>query len=374
MSKYSKWTWGMIIVLCAIWCLPHSVVAKEYIPEQNIDCEYITAVSTDRMDKPGWASPKETYLFTEKSAGKCIPLKPEVSGIMFYSILPLKVELLDENKKEICGNGDSETMNQEEAIPVKKNKTYYIKLPDIIVQAEYKMHFYVYPSDIKFLEKNKTYMSAGTGKYVYYSFDVSRKCLSKFDIGPMYWGDSDILFKIQKKISGKWKDVIDARRIKAVTHVMPPLNPVGLSKGKYRLGIKTSTEQMAWLSVKICYAAQQISQKRSKAIVVKKGKNKEGLFTWEDKKAHWYKVKKTRKNKVRAVYLCAGSLDDMTFTIYKGGKTSPEKRWTFHADKADSDSIKYKKKKYTLKENGSYYIKVTKADKKTNGGYKIEVK
>lgn len=374
MNKYNRWTWRWIIVLCAIWYLPSSAAAQERIPQQNTDCEYIIAVSTDKMDIPGYVSPKETYLFTEKSAGKCIPLKPEVSGIMFYSILPLRVELLDENKKEISGNGDSETMDHEEAISVKKDKTYYIKLPDVVVQTEYKMHFYIYPDKIKSLENGKEYMSAGKGKYVYYPFTISKKCLGSFVVSPMYWGDSSIRFTIQKKLSGKWKNIIDSRRVKAVTYAEEPFNPIGLSKGKYRLGIKTSKEQMAAFHMKLCNVTFRPAQKKRKASVVKKGNSKEGVFTWEDKKAHWFKVKKTRKNKIKTISLYNGSLDDIVFTIYRQGKTDALIVWKFHADKGDNTFIKYKRKRFALKENGTYYIKVSKADKKTNGAYKIGVK
>lgn len=358
----------------AIWHLPFSAMAEEQIPEQNIDCEYITVVSTDKMNMPGCASPKETYLFTKKSAGKCIPLKPEVSGVMFYSILPFKVEMLDENKKEMSGNGDSETMDREEAVSVKKNKTYYIKLPDFFVQDEFKMHFYVYPDKIKSLENGKSYMSMGKGKYVYYPFAVSKKCLGSFVVSPMYWGDSSIRFTIQKKVSGKWKNIIGTRRVRAVTHAQEPFNPIGLSKGKYRLGIKTSKEQMAAFYMKLCNVTYRPSQRKSKGITVKKGKQKEGIFTWEDKKAHWFKVKKTNKNRVHVINLHVGSLDDMTFTIYKDDKMFAEGQWTFHADKSDETSVKYKRKRYVLKGNGTYYIKVSKAGKQTNGAYKIGVR
>lgn len=165
-------------------------MAGEHIPEKNIDCEYITVISTEQMDIPGWASLKETYLFTKKSEGK----------------------------------------------------------------------------------------------YVYYPFNISKKCLGSFIVSPMYWGESSIHFTIQKKISGKWKSVIDTRRVRAVTYAKEPFNPIGLSKGKYRLGIKTSKEQMAAFHMKLCNAPYHPSQKKSDALSIKKGRTKRGIFTWEDKK------------------------------------------------------------------------------------------
>lgn len=84
--------------------------------------------------------------------------------------------------------------------------------------------------------------------------------------------------------------------------------------------------------------------------------------------------KRSKKNKVRAIRLYAGSLDNITFTIYKSGKKTAEKQWRFHAVQSGGKAVKYKSKKYVLKDNGTYYIKVSKANKKTNGAYKIGVK
>lgn len=347
-----------------------SVVSAEdkKIPVENIDCDCIKAISINNSGYFEGKIGKETYLFTEKSAGRYIPLKAEVTGVMYFSI-PNKVELLDENKKDSwTGNG------YDEPVVVNMDKTYYIKMPDVIVEAEYEMHFYVYPSEIKRLENGKEAISVGTGKYVYYPFQIEEKCLGRFEIQPAQLGDSSVYFKIQKKISGKWKDITYVRKVKAVTYLTEPYNAFGLSKGKYRLGIKTSKEQMAWMKMTVRGIKVRISQKKNKAITVKKGKQREGIFTWKDKKAHWYKVKKTRKNKTNAICVYGGSLDDIIFTIYKENKVNALKTWKFHADKESEKFIRYTRKRFTLKDNGIYYIKVTKADKKTNGGYKIGVK
>lgn len=75
--------------------------------------------------------------------------------------------------------------------------------------------------------------------------------------------------------------------------------PYGLSKGSYRLGIKIEKGQIATFDVDIRNIKYKNSTKRSKAVDIKKGKYKESIFTWEDKKAHWYKVQKSGQKKVK---------------------------------------------------------------------------
>ncbi len=360
---------AIILFLCIF--VRFSVVSAENkkIPAENIDSEYIRAISVYNKGYTMGGVGKQTYLFTKKSAGKYIPLKPEVTGVMYYSI-PNKVKFLDENKKDDFWAGDGD----EEPAVVNKDKTYYIKMPDLIVEAEYEMSFYVYPSVVKRMETGKEYISIGTGKYAYYPFNISTKCLGRFIVEPAEMGDSNVYFKIQKRISGKWTDITCQRKVKAVTFLTEPYNAVGLSKGKYRLGIKTSKEQMAWIEMALRNVKFRSSKKKSKAVAIRKGKEKAGILTWEDKKSHWYKVQRTSKNKIKAIYMYGGSLDDMVFTIYKEGKTDALRKWKIHADNESEKFIRYKRKRYVLKANGTYYIKVSKANKKTNGAYKIKVK
>ncbi len=156
-----------------------SVFAEEKdIPSENIDCDVVRAICID-SNKP--IEKKEKYLFMEKSAGRDVPLQIDADGVMYYYFSSEKVNLLDNKKRIIFGDSDDEmaynpaTGMRVAMIPVKKNKQYYIQLPDFIIETEYEVYAYIYPNPIKKLENEKVYAVEGRGKYVYYPFDIKKK-------------------------------------------------------------------------------------------------------------------------------------------------------------------------------------------------------
>lgn len=377
---------------------------------QQIDAEVIAVHQTDFLlseGQTGWIGLDECdYVFTNKSAGKIIPLQVETDGVMWYCFSSDKVELLDENKRVLLGRTDDEKLryafvrgtNTEYSVdrepirllPVKKESTYYVRFPDTFTEEKYGAFAYVFPQNVKeilcrsgkkFINKGGydgsiTYLSEGTGKYTYYPFSIKRKSMAMAYLYPMFTDDIEdkAYFRVQKKIKGKWKNITSVR--KSYANYQHEGNSLyGFSKGKYRLGVKAKKGQIvAICAIRTCDMNDKKAVKKSRALLIKKGKKKEGMFVWENTKAHWYKVVKTSKNKVKKIELQTGTVTDKTrFTIYKEGQKAPLKKLCFQGrDRAGFKD--YRSKIYTLNDEGIYYIKVSKANKKTNGGYRIRVK
>ncbi len=350
------------------------------------------------------------YLFTEKSLGKAVPLQVDADGVMLYSFSSGSVELLDEKKRIIKGKTDIETMgwgfsSVEEyyedgerkvriipygmyLLPVRKDKTYYIRFPEeAFTEGEEgcRMYVYMFPKpaeDIKqiaateYSPGSEVYLSEGKGKYVYYPFTIQKKSLVALDADPMFLGGGDRVYcKVQKKIKGKWKDIVSVRSKRASGGQLGIMAPYGLSKGRYRLGIKAQKGQITRFALVRTAAGAKNPTKKSRAAVLDKGKEKDGVFMWEDKKAHWYKVVKSRKNRVKKLQMkVSAATDKINYTIYKKGISKPVKKVGIRGRERPLQFIEYKSKTYVLKDNGTYYIKVGKANKKTNGAYKIGVK
>lgn len=346
------------------------------------------------------------YLFTDKSLGRNVPLQVDTDGIMLYGFSSGKVNLLDEKKHIIKGKTDIETMGRgfssvEEyyedgerkvriiphgmyLLPVRKDKTYYVQFPEEASEEGYSVFVYMFPKSVKNIKPEETteysssseaYLSEGVGKYVYYPFTVQKKSLVTLDADPMFLEGDIIYCKVQKKIKGKWKDIVTVRSKRAYCGQLGIMAPYGFSKGKYRLGIKAEKGQITRFALISSNVDLKNSTQKSKAAVLKKGKEKEGIFVWEDKKAHWYKIVKSNKNQAKKLQLQVSAATDKTsFTIYKKGISKPLKKVSIRGRERPLQFMEYISKTYALKNNGTYYIKVSKRNKKTNGAYKIGVK
>ncbi len=384
MHKYLKTMMGIMLFLLNIYLHVDIVSAAETgtIPKEYTDSESIQVYPMYSVYHGDWLKEDgKRYLFTKESAGRIIPIQLDRDGLLVYCFSSDKVKLLDEGKAVIKGKEDRDELGTDyggvpiRMISVKKDKKYYIQLPKDIAKDGYEVYAYVHPKHIGSPEMGKTYYSEGTGKYVYYQFQVKKKCLLGIETNPVFITYKKMSFRLQKRIKGKWKDIASVRTKLAAIGQCGALAPYGLSKGKYRFGIKVEKGQVATFAFNIRNIKYKNSLRKSKAVVLKKGKNKKGLFTWKDKKAHWYRVVKSNKNKVKKLTMYAGgAIDKFQFTIYKEGIKNPLKIVKIRGRTRVLSFIEYNSKSYALKENGTYYIKVSKANKKTNGAYKIGVK
>ncbi len=395
MNKYIKYLFGILL-----FCILSNV---SFASAQQTDPEVITAQSTDFYSYVMGRISIEScdYAFTNKSEGKRIPLRIDSDGILMYCFSSEKIKLVDGKKGIIKGKTDDEQLGgaftrkeyddhggaKNEPVyllPVKKNKTYFVQFPDKFTEEKYGVFAYVFPKEVRKLkhgEKTRkdgclAYLSEGCGKYVYYPFVINKKSLAAISVDPMFFGGGDRLyFKVQKKIKGKWKNIVSVRNKRASYGQISEMAPYGFSKGKYRLGVKAQAGQIACIMPDIRVVNLKNPTKKRKAAALKKGKEKKGIFVWEDKKAHWYKVVKTKKNKVKRLEMHVSAATDKTnFVIYKKGTSKSLKTFNIRGRERTFCFLEYTSKSYALKENGTYYIKVSKANKKTNGAYKIGVK
>lgn len=378
---------------------------EKSVSEKNTDVNQVTPGSEyvdlrDEVDT--FRQEGKTYLFTGKSAGKNIPVQIHTDAIMVYWFSSKDVKLLDGKNKEVIGRTDDEGLGEEcikyeryineegeEAIhitstprmliTVKRGESYYFSIPQNVPDGGYEVYAVLFPKSVKKLENGKLYMLEGTGKYVYYPFTIKKKSLTGIFIDGVfisYGGGDTMYFKVQKKVAGKWKDITSVQSKLGSLGQCGNTAPYGLSAGKYRYGVKLKKKQFAYINVDIRKANYKSAVSKNKALSLKKGKAKNGLLTWNDKKSHWYKISKTDKNKVKKLTMYAGGAIDKTrFTIYKKGAARPLKIVDIRSKvRTNFSFLTYVSKTYTLEENGTYYIKVSKAKKKTNGAYKLQVK
>lgn len=222
MRKYLKLVIGILVLLSGICIQVSSVSAsemeREKISEKYTDSESVQVYPMYSVYHVDWLKKDgKKYLFTEKSSGKIIPIQIGMDGLLTYCFSSDDVKLLDENKKIIKGKEDRNELGTDydgvpiRMISVKKNKKYYIQLPENILGDGYEIYAYVYPKHIKNMEKGKNYYSEGTGKYVYYPFNIKKKSLFGLTTNPVFITDKRMSYRMQKKIRGKWKDIASVR-------------------------------------------------------------------------------------------------------------------------------------------------------------------
>ncbi len=107
---------------------------------------------------------------------------------------------------------------------------------------------------------------------------------------------------------------------------------------------------------------RKIAYKKSKA----KNLNATEIYTINEKAARWYKLYVTStKKQSKLKILTVADQGGFKFTIYQSGKKKPIKTVKTSVKHLDK-TVKLPKKK------GTYYVKVSKVTKKTNGYYEIK--
>lgn len=385
------------VVLCVCLHMSSVSAAQETDRVQQVDSEVVKVRHSDYHEGARYGLEGADYIFTGKSGEKMIPLQIDTDGVLFYCFSSEDMKLLDGEKHVIHPKEGDEFLSDltvdktiaEKAVSVKKSKKYYIQLPKMAADEKLGIYIMLFPKvkeifpKVKGIEteEGKEYISEGTGKYVYYSFTIDKNSMVAVYVDHLYRfrrhskNTGDMQFKIQKQIKGTWRDITSVRKKEDYVSRLAEATPYGLSKGKYRLGIKMKKTQSACIYLRTRSMKFKKATKKSGAVGLKKKREKEGMLVWGDKKAHWYTVVKTKKNRVKTITMSAGGVIDKTdFTIYKKGTSRPVKKISIRGKMPMDDFVKYVSKTYKLNDNGIYYIKVSKADKKTNGAYKIGVK
>lgn len=149
----------------------------------------------------------------------------------------------------------------------------------------------------------------------------------------------------------------------------------GMQKGQtYYLRIRSEN------AVKITRTFKKTNDKsgstREAALTLKKNKTKTGLIPAGVSNADWYKVKLTKKQKIRFYYNAkvSGVSGSFKLSVYSGNKLMASRNFYYTANQ----------RKYTLcwqnkttgktegMEAGTYYIKIERANSTSSGYYKIK--
>ncbi|WP_409016689.1 hypothetical protein [Anaerostipes caccae] len=246
---------------------------------------------------------------------------------------------------------------------VKAGDVFYVKLPQT------KWPFRIQAAVLKNASSIKSEMDPvtilGEGKKCYRTFHLKKKSVVGFEYDSLVYAGGSVSVRVQKRSGKTWKNTGAAMRKQAKTGEYI----YGLRKGTYRLVFEMPRTQAVIFSYDTMpsFYNGKYGLKKSTAKNLKKAEGYQSysadqMFTKEAQKSRWYRYKKKSK-KAGFLYLTANGNDGkVKFTVYKAGKKKAWKTFSFINDT----------KKHRLpKGKQTYYIKVSKKGKKTNGYYDI---
>lgn len=237
---------------------------------------------------------------------------------------------------------------------VNAGDVYYVDFPrnskEGIISA------YILKNEYSKLSQDDLNVQKGEGKETYHTFKMKKRGSVDFIMSAVVEDGGNVTYKVQQSKKGKWTTIGKKGTIKPEDI---KLDSYGLAAGNYRLVLKASKEQVSNIVFgKKYYSKKKVAYKKSKA----KKLMAQNIYTTGEKAARWYKtdVKSTKRLQISTDVNTGG----FKFEIYQNGKKKPIK--TIKTSKSKSDkTVKLPKKK------GTYYIKVSKRTKKTNGYYEI---
>lgn len=345
----------MLVLTTGVMISPSSVNAKDYVDAETVLAkEWITFLTED-------AQLSDTYIFSQKSQGKWIPIKPQTEGILKVGN---GISVYDKDKKPakvIWGTEDKIAF-----IPnVKRTDTFYLKLPDKMTQ-NMTVNAVIKKDNVTPLETKILYTQSGQDRNVYQTFKVKKRGLQSFYIAPVCYNEKDVVFYIQRKEKGSWKTVTKELKSKAMDHEQTTFY-LGLKAGEYRLVSKAGRDQIYQMNRDTKAISANYRTRKSKAQKVKLKTTKTNIYTPTEKASRWYRVyRKTSKYKRYVKMKVQNNSGKVKFTIYKKGRKKALKSYTLSGNKS---------KTYRLKNGkGTYYVKVSKSGSKMNGQYSIQYK
>ena len=233
---------------------------------------------------------------------------------------------------------------------VKAGETYYVDFPRNCKEGL--LTAYVLENECKGLVKDDLNMQKGEGKETYHTFKLTKRGYAGFLVASLVENGGKTSYKIQKSEKGKWVTIGRTKTFSAMSTKESDITAAyGLAKGTYRLVLNASKEQLNTVVYERKYYSKKVAYKKSKA----KKLNAKEVYTTNERAARWYKTEVTSTKKQKKLKIStAADQGGFKFTIYQSGKKKPIK------------TVKLPKKK------GTYYVKVSKVTKKTNGYYEIK--
>lgn len=244
---------------------------------------------------------------------------------------------------------------------VKAGETYYVDFPRNCKEGL--LTAYVLENECKGLVKDDLNMQKGEGKETYHTFKLTKRGYASFLVASLVENGGKTSYKIQKSEKGKWVTIGRTKIFSAMSTKESDITAAyGLAKGTYRLVLNASKEQLNTVVYERKYYSKKVAYKKSKA----KKLNAKEVYTTNERVARWYKTEVTSTKKQKKLKIStAADQGGFKFTIYQSGKKKPIKTVKTSVKHLDK-TVKLPKKK------GTYYVKVSKVTKKTNGYYEIK--
>lgn len=244
---------------------------------------------------------------------------------------------------------------------VKAGETYYVDFPRNCKEGL--LTAYVLENECKGLVKDDLNMQKGEGKETYHTFKLTKRGYAGFLVASLVENGGKTSYKIQKSEKGKWVTIGRTKIFSAMSTKESDITAAyGLAKGTYRLVLNASKEQLNTVVYERKYYSKKVAYKKSKA----KKLNAKEVYTTNERVARWYKTEVTSTKKQKKLKIStAADQGGFKFTIYQSGKKKPIKTVKTSVKHLDK-TVKLPKKK------GTYYVKVSKVTKKTNGYYEIK--
>lgn len=244
---------------------------------------------------------------------------------------------------------------------VKAGETYYVDFPRNCKEGLFTA--YVLENECKGLVKDDLNMQKGEGKETYHTFKLTKRGYASFLVASLVENVGKTSYKIQKSEKGKWVTIGRTKTFSAMSTKESDITAAyGLAKGTYRLVLNASKEQLNTVVYERKYYSKKVAYKKSKA----KKLNAKEVYTTNERAARWYKTEVTSTKKQKKLKIStAADQGGFKFTIYQSGKKNPIKTVKTSVKHLDK-TVKLPKKK------GTYYVKVSKVTKKTNGYYEIK--
>lgn len=265
--------------------------------------------------------------------------------------------LYDAQKRKVSHNLDEYI----HPVKVKKGDIFYIKFPKNMEEAL--IQAYVWKSNFSNLKNREEEFQEGKGTQTYHGFNIKRRSFVEINIAPLSSKGGTIYAFIQKKEHGTWTSVGKTNSINQKAKKGKGCF-YGLEKGSYRLVLKSSVSQVAKVGYDRTSVKKSVAYKKSKAKNIKFKDIKENIYTTKEKASRWYKVSVKSVKKQKCLELFRAAEDGgFKFTVYQKGKKKALETKSVMGNKD--------KKIYLPKRKDTYYIKVSKIGKRTNGAYGI---
>ena len=118
------------------------------------------------------------------------------------------------------------------------------------------------------------------------------------------------------------------------------------------------------------YCSWKPATSKNRAKTVKAGKNVSGFFYQNEKKTHWYKLKLTKRKKIKLSFTSYGTGAMWIYLIGPGIRTKDSYMWSYDTTYTDWMGDKYERSL----EPGTYYLKVVRKKPSVSGMYSIKWK